>query len=117
MSAAPGSVAKGKRSPSAEDGASTVSAVRANDGATDSKDARDSAAPLPNSPSPPAEDDGWESIWDTTAGTWYFYNRFTGISQWENPRVPEANAHNYASYDRFARTLFLCSSLSYPNLM
>ncbi|KAJ5164987.1 uncharacterized protein N7500_006817 [Penicillium coprophilum] len=49
--------------------------------------------PLPNE-APPAqpEDDGWEPAWDATAGAYYFYNRFTGVSQWENPRVPQVPA-------------------------
>ncbi|KAF4154598.1 hypothetical protein CNMCM8927_001441 [Aspergillus lentulus] len=45
--------------------------------------------PLPNE-APPDEDDGWEPVWDATAQAYYFYNRFTGVSQWENPRVPDA---------------------------
>lgn len=45
--------------------------------------------PLPNE-APPDEDDGWEPVWDAAAQAYYFYNRFTGISQWENPRVPDA---------------------------
>lgn len=57
-----------------------------------------SAPPLPDEEAPPplpdeappgqAEDDGWDPIWDGSAQAFYFYNRFTGISQWENPRVP-----------------------------
>lgn len=47
--------------------------------------------PLPNE-APPGEDDGWEPVWDPNAQAFYFYNRFTGLSQWENPRVPEAAA-------------------------
>lgn len=43
--------------------------------------------PLPDEAPP---DDGWQPIWDPTAQTYYFYNRFTQASQWENPRVPEA---------------------------
>jgi len=44
-------------------------------------------APLPTEPIP--EDDGWD--YDTTPdGLVYFFNRFTGVRQWENPRVPEA---------------------------
>ncbi|KIW07036.1 uncharacterized protein PV09_01930 [Verruconis gallopava] len=46
--------------------------------------------PLPNEPTP--EDDGWQPVWDDSKQAWYFYNRFTGKSQWENPRVPEATA-------------------------
>lgn len=34
------------------------------------------------------EDDGWEPHLDPATGHWYFTNRFTGVSQWENPRVP-----------------------------
>lgn len=49
--------------------------------------------PLPDETSPgPVEDDGWEPVWDANAQVFYFYNRFTGISQWENPRVPDATA-------------------------
>jgi hypothetical protein len=47
--------------------------------------------PLPNEAPPgQAEDDGWEPVWDGNAQAYYFYNRFTGLSQWENPRVPDA---------------------------
>jgi hypothetical protein len=47
--------------------------------------------PLPNE-APPSEDDGWEPVWDANVGAFYFYNRFTGMSQWDNPRVPEVAA-------------------------
>ena len=47
------------------------------------------APPLPDE-APPGEDDGWEPVWDGNARAYYFYNRFTGLSQWENPRIPEA---------------------------
>ncbi|RAL12763.1 WW domain-containing protein [Aspergillus homomorphus CBS 101889] len=46
--------------------------------------------PLPNEV-PPSEDDGWEPVWDANAQAYYFYNRLTGVSQWENPRVPDAS--------------------------
>ncbi|RDH33644.1 hypothetical protein BDQ94DRAFT_143494 [Aspergillus welwitschiae] len=61
----------------------------------------DSAPPLPDEVPPPLpnevppgdnKDDGWEPVWDPTAQAYYFYNRFTGVSQWENPRVPGATA-------------------------
>lgn len=58
------------------------------------------APPLPAEDIPPlpaemppgaiAEDDGWAPIWEETAQAFYFYNRFTGATQWTNPRVPEA---------------------------
>jgi hypothetical protein len=52
--------------------------------------------PLPNEAPPGQEedgggdDDGWEPVWDAGAQTFYFYNRFSGAAQWENPRVPDA---------------------------
>lgn len=59
----------------------------------------ESAPPLPDEVPPPLpdeappsqpSDDGWDAIWDETHYAYYFYNRFTGVSQWENPRVPDA---------------------------
>lgn len=43
---------------------------------------------IPPLPSEPLPDDGWEPRWEETTQAWYFYNRFTGKSQWDNPRVP-----------------------------
>ena len=59
-----------------------------------------SAPPLPQEPAPegpplPQEeppDDGWDCQWDPNAQSWFFYNRFTGMSQWENPRLPSSTA-------------------------
>ena len=46
--------------------------------------------PLPNEEPPPVvEDDGWDPVWDETAQAFYFYNRHTQATQWENPRVPQ----------------------------
>ncbi|PSS23464.1 hypothetical protein M430DRAFT_33912 [Amorphotheca resinae ATCC 22711] len=52
----------------------------------------ESIPPLPEEAPPAAteEDDGWAPIWDQTAQAFYFYNRFTGATQWNNPRVPDA---------------------------
>ncbi|KAG6002868.1 hypothetical protein E4U21_002720 [Claviceps maximensis] len=47
--------------------------------------------PLPNEPVPQA-DDGWDCQWDPVAQAWFFYNRFTGKTQWENPRAPLPSA-------------------------
>ena len=47
--------------------------------------------PLP-AEEPPQDDDGWEAILDPSSQAYYFYNRFTNATQWENPRVPEATA-------------------------
>lgn len=48
------------------------------------------APPLPDEPLPAQtdEDDGWSAQLDPSSGCWYFLNRFTGLSQWENPRMP-----------------------------
>jgi hypothetical protein len=52
------------------------------------------APPLPEGapPTTAPEDDGWDFHWDDTYQNYYFYNRFTGARQWENPRVPETSA-------------------------
>lgn len=51
--------------------------------------------PLPQEPLPGTEqdqDDGWDCQWDASSQAWFFYNRFTGKRQWDNPRVPDATA-------------------------
>ncbi|KAF4343022.1 hypothetical protein FBEOM_3002 [Fusarium beomiforme] len=48
--------------------------------------------PLPNEPAPQQEDDGWDCQWDPNTQAWFFVNRFTGKSQWENPRVATSAA-------------------------
>lgn len=69
----------------------------------ENKAAEESAPPLPDEEVPPLPDeappsqdtegdDGWEPVWDANAQAFYFYNRITGVSQWENPRVPDAVA-------------------------
>lgn len=73
-----------------------------NHGEKDKEKEQDEAPPLPDEEVPPlpdeappgeaAADDGWEPVWDGNAQAYYFYNRITGVSQWENPRVPEAEA-------------------------
>ncbi|MCJ1246767.1 hypothetical protein MMC30_003976 [Trapelia coarctata] len=69
----------------------------------ESKDAHQEEAdnaepPLPQEEVPPLpaetpptdrQDDGWAPVWDENAQAYYFFNRFTGISQWTNPRVPD----------------------------
>ncbi|KZZ87072.1 WW domain-containing protein [Ascosphaera apis ARSEF 7405] len=68
--------------------------------AGEAKETEDTAAPpLPDEEPPEAlpdqiipEDDGWAPVWDDAAQQYYFYNRFTGLSQWENPRVPDSAA-------------------------
>ncbi|KAI4087619.1 MAG: hypothetical protein LQ348_005528 [Seirophora lacunosa] len=65
---------------------------------------QETVPPLP-SEAPPGDipDDGWDPIWDDTAQAYYFYNRFTGVSQWTNPRVSDAQQAGppgVGSYDR-----------------
>ncbi|TEY44030.1 hypothetical protein BOTCAL_0355g00110 [Botryotinia calthae] len=65
------------------------------------KDIATEGPPLPEEPLPPLpneqppavaqEDDGWAPVWDETNQAFYFYNRFTGATQWDNPRVPEVS--------------------------
>ena len=65
--------------------------------------------PLPNEAPPrPLQDDGWDPVWDENAQTFYFYNRFTKRSQWENPRIPtltEPAPPGVGNYDRIERCL------------
>jgi hypothetical protein len=44
------------------------------------------APPLPAEPVP--EDDGWDFHWNPNDNSYWFYNRFTGVWQKENPRIP-----------------------------
>ena len=41
---------------------------------------------------PEREDDGWAPVWDANARAYYFFNRYSQKTQWENPRIPEATA-------------------------
>lgn len=63
----------------------------------------DLARPIPNESAPPplpnerppsgrptSEDDGWQPVWSDGTQAFYFYNRFTQATQWDNPRVPHA---------------------------
>jgi hypothetical protein len=46
------------------------------------------APPLPNEPPPTTgDDDGWDFHWDATHQAYFFHNRITGASTWENPRL------------------------------
>ncbi|KAI9878278.1 MAG: hypothetical protein M1830_001378 [Pleopsidium flavum] len=64
---------------------------------------REDVPPLPDeAPPAAAEDDGWAPVWDDTAQAYYFFNRFSGLTQWTNPRVPEVQptAPGVGNYDR-----------------
>lgn len=92
----PSSPARQQSADSSDDGALSEAGEIAGSAIDSSGD----APPLPDEALP--EDDGWMHEWDMAAQTWFFINKFTGKKQWENPRVPEANATGYGTYDRFA---------------
>jgi hypothetical protein len=77
----------------AEDGSSPAESGEASPVSEHSKDAAD-APPLPAGPPPAQEDDGWDCHWDAANQAWFFYNRFTNATTWENPRVPESTAND-----------------------
>ena len=53
----------------------------------------DSAAPpLPSEPVAESEDDGWDYHWDATHQAYFFFNRITNESTWENPRTRTSGA-------------------------
>jgi hypothetical protein len=62
----------------------------------------DEAPPLPDEQPP---DDGWDPVWDAVAQSFYFHNRITKATQWENPRLPQVSAppgvasHDWSSED------------------
>ncbi|KAJ6781849.1 hypothetical protein PWT90_08151 [Aphanocladium album] len=70
------------------------------DGEVEASAAAATAPPLPSEPTPdgpplpsePLPDDGWDCQFDPGTQAWFFYNRFTGKTQWDNPRVPAAPA-------------------------
>ncbi|CAG8962012.1 hypothetical protein HYFRA_00014120 [Hymenoscyphus fraxineus] len=77
------------------EGHNGASEPSASDGTADAPPLPDESIPPLPSEAPPttsAPDDGWAPVWEESAQAFYFYNRFTGASQWTNPRVPEADA-------------------------
>lgn len=48
--------------------------------------------PLPDEAQADENDDGWDPMWSEEHQAWYFVNRFTQQTQWENPRVPDQQA-------------------------
>ncbi len=59
----------------------------------------------PPSDRPTSEDDGWQPVWDDGMQAFYFYNRFTKCTQWDNPRVPHAmTLGQQSNHDRIAPT-------------
>ncbi|KAL8370500.1 hypothetical protein RB595_000733 [Gaeumannomyces hyphopodioides] len=55
----------------------------------------DTQPPLPAEPGPEqsqSQDDGWDFTWHAEALRYYFFNRLTGESTWENPRVAASSS-------------------------
>ena len=66
----------------------------------------DGAPPLPNEEVPASPigkdesgnvDDGWEPVWDANAQAYYFFNRYSQKTQWQNPRIPESTAVSHST--------------------
>ncbi|OTA61919.1 hypothetical protein K449DRAFT_382582 [Hypoxylon sp. EC38] len=82
-SAAPESSTKSPESPQSQE-SGEASPIHSTD--SDAV-AESSAPPLPNEPPPATEDDGWDFHWDATNQAYFFHNRFTNETTWENPRL------------------------------
>ncbi|EKD19506.1 uncharacterized protein L3040_002614 [Drepanopeziza brunnea f. sp. 'multigermtubi'] len=95
------SASTGSQSDGEDEGEVSDGEVRKNGSpnATPNADVPQEGPPLPNEdvpplpaeppPGPTEQDDGWAPVWEETAQAFYFYNRFTGATQWTNPRVPD----------------------------
>lgn len=66
----------------------------------------DGAPPLPDEEVPASPtgkdqsanvDDGWAPVWDANAQAYYFFNRYSQKTQWENPRIPEATTISHST--------------------
>ncbi|KAL2877720.1 hypothetical protein SGCOL_007059 [Colletotrichum sp. CLE4] len=68
-----------------------------NTSSTDAPPLPNEAPPLPAGAPPATQDDGWDFQWDPTSQAYFFYNRITGASQWDNPRVAVPAAASAAS--------------------
>lgn len=55
------------------------------------KETAPSGPPLPAEPVPEPVDDGWDCQWDPSTQAWFFYNRYTGKTQWDNPRLSDTS--------------------------
>ncbi|PVI00470.1 hypothetical protein DM02DRAFT_506525, partial [Periconia macrospinosa] len=56
---------------------------------------------LPDEAPPQSNDEGWAHYWDYNTSKWIYWNRFTGVTQFENPGVPSATP-NYGPSATFA---------------
>ncbi|OTA95684.1 hypothetical protein M434DRAFT_393536 [Hypoxylon sp. CO27-5] len=87
-SAAPESSTKSPESPQSQESGEASPVHSADSDAV----AESSAPPLPNEPPPATEDDGWDFHWDATNQAYFFHNRFTNETTWENPRLRNNSA-------------------------
>ncbi|KAJ1335320.1 Rho GTPase-activating protein 12/27 [Microdochium nivale] len=63
------------------------------------------APPLPVEAPPSAADDGWDFHWSEEAQAYYFSNRLTGVTTWENPRqAPDSTAAAQSTHAQSAST-------------
>ncbi|KAK6950361.1 hypothetical protein Daesc_008687 [Daldinia eschscholtzii] len=80
--------------------------------------AEESAPPLPNEPPPATEDDGWDFHWDAASQAYFFHNRFTNETTWENPRLANKGAvaptTSQAQAATSAATTAVASSVAEP---
>lgn len=72
--------------------ASSAASGADTEGETEGADANapplpEEAPPLPEEAPPAAEDDGWDFHWDAAHQAYFFYNRFTNETTWDNPRL------------------------------
>jgi len=67
-----------------------------------SQPAQESAPPLPAEAPPPTENDGWDFQWSEEAQAYYFYNRLTGATTWDNPRLAPSSGMSSQSQAHLA---------------
>jgi len=60
------------------------------------------APPLPAEAPPPTENDGWDFQWSEEAQAYYFYNRLTGATTWDNPRLAPSSGMSSQSQAHLA---------------
>ncbi|EGY19338.1 WW domain-containing protein [Verticillium dahliae VdLs.17] len=72
------------------------------------------APPLPDEAPPAAGDDGWDFQWDATTQAYFFYNRFTGATQWDNPRLAAAGSSSATTAPGAPGTTAAAAALTAP---
>lgn len=95
--------ARRRRGSSTSTSSSSSSSDGVDDRGAEQPPAEDPASnpPLPDEVAPPLPDgglasatdgdDGWVPVWDAGRQAYYFFNRISQVTQWDNPRVPTAS--------------------------